>query len=123
SGSIVGEATNCTSRRFMRSLRQRFLQAELGRAWHIVQVKGPGGIEINYEYDGNGNLERARRSGADDISQATTESIWQYGYNPTVGPNADPNLYHLLKSVKAPNQSLAASSLTTYDYQLDQPGR
>jgi RHS repeat-associated protein len=122
-GSIVGEATNCTSRRFMRSLRQRFLQAELGRAWHIVQVKGPGGIEINYEYDGNGNLERAWRSGTDAISQTTTDSIWQYGYNPTAGPNANPNLNHLLKSVKAPNQSLAASSLTTYEYALDQPGR
>lgn len=123
SGSIVGEATNCTSRRFMRSLRQRFLQAELGHAWHIVQVKGPGGIELNYDYDGNGNLERARRSGADNLSEPTTESIWQYDYNPTAGPNANQNLNHLLTSVKAPNQSLAADRLTTYQYELTQPGR
>lgn len=121
-GSMNGQATNCTSRRFMRSLRQRFLQAQIGRAWHIIKVTGPGGIEINYDYDGEGNLLRATKSGSDDISQATGDSIWQYAYNPTAGQNANPNYNHLIRSVKSPNQSPAEDRLTRYEYELDKPG-
>ncbi len=121
-GSINGQAVNCTSRRFMRSLRQRFLQAQLGRAWRISKVTGPGGIEINYDYDGDGNLQRATKSGGDDISQTTGDSIWQYAYNPTAGPNANANYSHLIKSVKSPNQSLSQDRLTHYEYELEKPG-
>ena len=123
SGSVTGQATNCTSRRFMRSLRQRFLQAQLGQAFHIIKVTGPGGVEITYDYDGNGNLQRASRTGTDSISQSTTDSVWQYAYNPSSGANANPNFNHIIKSVKAPNQTLAESRLTSYEYDLTKPGR
>jgi RHS repeat-associated protein len=123
-GSINGQVTDCNSRRFLRSLRQRFLQADLGIAWRITKVKGPGGIQINYEYDGNGNLQRVTRLGADGISESTGDSFWEYAYNPTGGTTTvNPNLDHLIKSVKSPNHASIQSALTTYDYQLDQLGR
>ena len=118
SGVISGQGVNCTSRRFLRSLRQRFLQAELGKAWRIIKVKGPGGIDLNYDYDGEGNLQRVIRSGADQISQGTPDSIWQYAYNPGTSAEADPNLNHLLKSVRTPNDRL-----TSYTYDLTKPTR
>lgn len=118
SGVVTGQGVNCTSRRFLRSLRQRFLQAELGKAWRIIRVKGPGGIDLNYDYDAEGNLQRVIRSGADQISQGTTDSIWQYAYNPGTAAEVDPNLNHLMKSVKSPNDRL-----TSYTYDLTKPTR
>ena len=118
SGVTTGQGVNCTSRRFLRSLRQRFLQAEVGRAWRIISIKGPGGLELSYDYDGEGNLQRVIRFGADQISQGTTDSIWQYAYNPSTGATPDPNFNHLLKSFKAPNDRL-----TSYTYDLTKPTR
>jgi RHS repeat-associated protein len=120
-GNGLNQTINCRSRSFLRSLRRRFLQADLGVAWRIIKVKGPGGLEINYEYDGNGNLERVTRLGMDRISRQTDDRIWQYAYDPTNG--ASPNLNHLLKSAKAPNHIILNKNITTYEYEMSQPGR
>lgn len=112
---------DCTSRRYLRTLRLRFLQAEVGVAWRITNVKGPNGLEINYEYDGTGNLERVTRKGADAISTSSSDSVWQYDYNPSGG--SDSNLDHLLKSVKAPNHTTMQNRETSYEYEVSQPGR
>ncbi|HEV8187414.1 MAG TPA: Ig-like domain-containing protein [Pyrinomonadaceae bacterium] len=120
SGTVSGQGVNCTSRRFLKSLRQRFLQADVGKAWRIIKVKAPGGLTLDYDYDGEGNLQKVIRSGADQISQGTPDSIWQYAYNPNTGGDADPNLTHLLKSVRPPNQQ---DRPTTYTYDLAKPGR
>ncbi|HEX8184497.1 MAG TPA: DUF6531 domain-containing protein, partial [Blastocatellia bacterium] len=42
-GNGLNQTINCRSRSFLRSLRRRFLQADLGVAWRIIKVKGPGG--------------------------------------------------------------------------------
>ncbi|MDX6694606.1 MAG: hypothetical protein QOF02_2209 [Blastocatellia bacterium] len=123
-GAVNGQITNCNDRRFMRSLRQRFLQADIGVAWHITNIKGPGGLEVNYEYDGNGNLQRVRRSGVDQISESTNESIWEYAYNPTEGATTvNPNLNHLITKAKSPNSVVIPSSVTNYEYELSQSER
>jgi RHS repeat-associated protein len=103
-GATGNQGLNCTNKRFLRSLRRRFQLAQLGIAWRITKIDGPGGLEINYQYDAKGNLERAERSGADGISQATDASLWQYSYDPFNGTNASTE--HLLKSVQSPNHSL-----------------
>ncbi len=87
-GATSTEKINCTNKRFLRSLRRRFPLAQPGVAWLISKVNGLGGLEITYQYDAKGNFQRAERSGADEISQPTDASVWQYSYDPLNGTNA-----------------------------------
>ncbi len=119
-GATNNDGLNCTNKRFLRSLRRRFALAELGVAWRIAQVNGPGGLEFKYRYDMKGNLERVERAGADEISQPLQPAVeigrlWQYAYDPLAGTNA--NTEHLLKSVQAPNHTASSSHLTSYEYE------
>ncbi|MBC8029832.1 MAG: Ig-like domain-containing protein [Pyrinomonadaceae bacterium] len=115
-GTTSNTGVNCTNKRFLRSLRRRFALAQLGVAWRILKIIGPGGLTIDYQYDAKGNLARAERSGADEISQATGASLWSYAYDPSGGTNASTE--HLLKSVQAPNHTATQSHITGYEYEL-----
>ncbi|MBI3652602.1 MAG: Ig-like domain-containing protein, partial [Acidobacteria bacterium] len=89
----------------------KLLKADVGLAWRINKVTGPGGIEINYEYDAEGNLFKVTRKGTDAISAATSDAVWEYGYNPTLSTSSSLDVSHVLKSVKNPN-----GNTTTYSY-------
>src|SRR6185312_2680723 len=121
-GSVdIGAATSsCQSKGRLGIMRRRFLQADVGKAWHITKITGPDGLEIDYEYDlNNGNLISVTRQGSDNISQTAPHNlVWRYEYNP--GPQANPLYDHLLKSVTAPNAAVLGGHKTTYEYHLDQ---
>jgi RHS repeat-associated protein len=110
---------SCTNRSQFGLVRNRFLRAEVGKAWRITRVKGPGGLEVSYEYDADGNLERVTRGGADDLSVAAADSVWEYDYGPPAGAQAPANLEHLLMSVKSPDARDGGGhyALYFYDYQ------
>jgi RHS repeat-associated protein len=119
-GATNNDGLNCTNKRFLRSLRRRFALAQLGLAWRVAKVEGPGGLVFNYKYDTKGNLERVERGGADAISQPLQPaveigSLWQYAYDPLEGTNASTE--HLLKSIQAPNHTDQQSHLTNYEYE------
>jgi RHS repeat-associated protein len=125
---VVQNATSCQSKARLGIMRQRFLQAQVGKAWRITKITGPQGLEIEYDYhptEGNdpndGNLISVTRHRADAISQpAPQDLVWRYEYNPM--PQANPLYDHLLKSITAPNSAVAAGHKTTYTYHLDQFG-
>jgi len=120
---VVLNSTSCQSKARLGIMRRRFLQAQVGKAWHITKITGPGGVEIEYEYDPTiGNLTSVRRRSGDDISQpAPQDYVWSYEYNPTT--QANPLHDHLLKSVTSPNSAVAAGHKTIYEYRLDQFGQ
>lgn len=117
----------CTNRRQFTIVRNRFVKSQLGVAWRITQVRGPGGLQLDYTYDADGNLESVTRLATDSISgpalfnNTTSDNVWKYAYNPTPsGPppagGTRPSLTHVLKSVTAPG---GAGHVTTYDYHFD----
>jgi YD repeat-containing protein len=114
-GSTNNDARKCTNKRYLRSVRRRFALAQVGTAWRIIKITGPGGLEVDYHYDDHGNLDRSERVGGDGISQATDSSLWQYAYDPNNGTNASTE--HLLKTVQPPNQASDPSRQTTYEYE------
>jgi RHS repeat-associated protein len=120
---VVQNAASCQSKARLGIMRRRFLQASVGKAWHITRIAGPGGVEIEYEYDPtDGNLTGVKRLAGDAVSQPVTQNyVWSYEYNPT--PQANPIYDHLLKSVTSPNSAVASGHKTTYEYRLDQFGQ
>ena len=93
----------------------------MGRTWRIKQVKGPGGLVINYRYDTDGNLLEAARQGTDGISQPTDNSTWKYSYKPTGTALPGLQVKHLLIGATNPNDHE-----TRYEYDLsraDAPAR
>lgn len=120
-GATNNDGLNCTNKRFLRSLRRRFALAQLGFAWRVATVSGPGGLEFKYKYDSKGNLERVERAGADAISQPLQPaveigSLWQYDYDPFDGANASTE--HMIKSVQSPNHGAGQGNhITSYEYE------
>ncbi len=106
---------SCVPRGQFNLLRQRFIKAQAGQAWRIKSVSGPGGLSVLYIYDTDGNLIKVTRKGADDISAATADAVWQYAYRPTGQTSAD--LTHFIKTVTNPN-----GHATNYDYWFAQLG-
>jgi RHS repeat-associated protein len=113
---------SCTNKEQFGLVRNRFIKADIGKAWRISQVDGPGGLTIEYTYDDDGNLATATRSGTDNISDATDDSTWKYAYNPSPVTQVDPKLAHLLREVRSPNEATAQGHVTTYDYYLNEFG-
>jgi RHS repeat-associated protein len=109
-------AQSCVPRGQFSLLRTRFVKAQLGQAWRIKQVKGPGGLVINYDYDADGNLVKATRQGTDDISASTVNAVWEYAYKPAA-TSSTVQLTHLIKSATNPN-----GHTTAYDYWFDKLG-
>lgn len=115
---------NCGRRNRLKELLNRIDQATIGKAWRVTEIISSDGIRIQYEYDDNGNLEFARRVGSDNIgSQLTSDSVWQYEYNPS--PTQDEKYRHLIKAVSSPNHGLAGgvngtplNRKTVYEYDL-----
>ncbi len=95
-------------------IRDHFAQSDVARAWRIKQLLGPGGLQIDYEYDLDGNLKKVTRKGVDGISVAAGHDyVWGYEYGPT-GISAPVDVRHILKNVKNPNDAD-----TTYEYLPD----
>ncbi|HEX7314764.1 MAG TPA: PA14 domain-containing protein [Pyrinomonadaceae bacterium] len=113
-------SVSCTNKGQFGLIRSRFLKADVGKAYHITNVTGPGDLSIDYAYDAEGNLQSVTRRGSDDISRATSDSVWQYAYNPSPVTATRPELAHLLREVRNPNSTLAEFHGTTYEYHLDQ---
>ncbi|MFB3903053.1 MAG: Ig-like domain-containing protein, partial [Acidobacteriota bacterium] len=99
------------------AIRDHFATSTAGKAWRIMRITGPGGLEITYEYDLDGNLARARRSGAKFSipgeegrpgveSQGAEDYTWTYLYKPArSGAVPAENLTHLLRQIISPNQA------------------
>jgi RHS repeat-associated protein len=115
-----GNTISCTNKNQFSILRNRFNRADIGKAWHITKMTGPGGFEMDYDYDADGNLISATRPAQDTLSQAApSDAVWQYDYNPaTSQTGAQP--VHLLKSVTGPNDTGDGKHKTSYDYHFDQ---
>jgi RHS repeat-associated protein len=110
-------AASCVPRNQFRLLRTRFVRAQVGQAWRITEVKGPGGLSVKYRYDEHdGNLLEVTRKGTDDVSAGTGSAVWEYEYKPE-GSNPRVETAHLLKLSKNPN-----GATTTFDYALDMIG-
>jgi RHS repeat-associated protein len=115
----TGNGISCTNKKQFGIIRGRFARADIGKAWRITTVKGPGGLEIGYEYDADGNLEKVTRLGVDTVSQATDDHVWKYAYAPTATVQTSTQLTHILKSVTGPNDTPSSRRVTTYDYHFD----
>lgn len=113
---------SCTNKEQFGLVRNRFIKAEVGMAWRILSVDGPGGLRLEYTYDADGNLESATRKGSDDISDGTDDNVWRYEYNPAPVTQTDPKFVHLLRAVRGPNEATAQGHVTTYDYYLNEFG-
>ena len=117
----TGSAISCTNRGQFGLVRRRFLRAEVGKAWRIKQVKGPGGLKLDYTYDTDyGNLVRVERAGEDTISRAVAvggENVWEYAYHEPGQGGAGAQRVHLMKTVTEPG---GAPRTTAYDYHFDQ---
>lgn len=113
-GSTINQNLSCTNKRFLNSLRRKFELGQLGVAWRITRITGPGGLEVLYDYDAKGNLTRIERTGADGISQPAAPNVTVYAYDPSNGASASTE--HLLKSVQTPNHG-TQSHVTTYEYE------
>lgn len=113
---IQTEAT-CVPRGQFNMLRQRYAQGQSGQTWRIKKVNGPGGLELAYDYDQDGNLTKVTRKGVDEISASTADAVWQYAYKPTPGVQTPTDLTHFIKSVTNPN-----GHVTNYDYSFGQVG-
>jgi YD repeat-containing protein len=100
-------------------LENRLLKSHVGQAWRVNKVTGPGGLEIDYKYDTDGNLASCTRKGNDTISQATTDYTWQYAYKPDLpsGTTSSVDRTHLLKSVTDPS-----GNVTGYIYDFATAG-
>ncbi|MBV8859487.1 MAG: Ig-like domain-containing protein [Acidobacteria bacterium] len=105
----------CTNKKQFGIVRNRFTHADVGKAWRLTKVEGPGGLSIAYEYDADGNLAAATRSGEDKISVAAADSTWRYAYGPQAPAGAHASVTHLLKSASGPDDS-NGSHTTTYEY-------
>lgn len=106
---------SCTNKKQFRIVRNRFNQADVGKAWRITKIEGPGGLTFTYEYDADGNLAAVTHGGEDQISQTTDDSVWRYAYGPQAPQGAHVSTTHLVKSVSSPNNN-AGSHTTNYEY-------
>lgn len=117
---LTGEsgAVSCEKKNVWQLLRRNFIRATAAKAWRIIEVRGPGGARIDYNYDDHGNLARVNRSVLDDTISgvAGSDGEWKYEYDETNG--ADSNAEHLLKAVQSPNRTSADSYKTRYAYDL-----
>jgi len=117
--------TTCGNRNKLKELLRQIDQANIGKAWRITEINSSDGIKIEYSYDDKGNLERVQRFGVDTIgSESTSDSVWQYEYNPS--PDGNIKYDHLVKIVKSPNDGLSSGGSTlnrrvTYEYDLTKP--
>ncbi|HKU76413.1 MAG TPA: Ig-like domain-containing protein [Pyrinomonadaceae bacterium] len=114
-GTTNNQSLTCTNKRFLNSLRRKFELGQLGVAWRITKITGPGGLEVLYDYDAKGNLARVERPGADGISQPTDANVTTYLYDPSDGTNAGTE--HLIKSVQTPNRTGTQNHTTRYEYE------
>ncbi|HXK59405.1 MAG TPA: Ig-like domain-containing protein [Acidobacteriota bacterium] len=110
-------------------IRDHFATSASGKAWRIRRITGPGGLEIEYRYDEDGNLESVRRLGtAVSIpggeegqpgveSEASEDYVWSYAYKPSAGGSVPAeNLTHLLREIISPN-----GSKTAYEFNQNVP--
>jgi RHS repeat-associated protein len=115
--SQSGVVSSCVRKGQLALVRNRILKSNFAVAWRITKIVGPGGLDMRYEYDIDGNLFKVTRKGADDISEATQDAVWQYGYKPTLPQGNNTDVTHIIKSVQNPN-----AHSTTYDYNFSLPG-
>lgn len=98
-------AVACTKKNAWKLMQKKFLQAYTRPAWRITEIKGPGGLKLEYLYHNEtGNLLQATRKGSEEegsISDSTSDMVWNYAYDETDGVNT--LALHLLKSVQSPN--------------------
>ena len=117
---LTGEvgAVTCEKKNVWQLLRRKFIRATAAKAWRIIEVKGPGGARIDYNYDDHGNLARVNRSVLDDTISGTrgSDAEWKYEYDETNG--GDANAEHLLESAQSPNRVSTDSHKTRYAYDL-----
>ncbi|HWS90118.1 MAG TPA: Ig-like domain-containing protein [Pyrinomonadaceae bacterium] len=98
-------------------LRKGLVKAAVGRAWRVKEVKAPGDLLVQYEYDARGNLVKVTRKGTDGISRPAADYVWQYLYDPDEQDTAALDTRHLMKEAVDPN-----NNSTLYDYDLGQVG-
>ncbi len=111
-GEIIPETEGCPSISQYRRITRRIQQSLTEKVYRVSKVTAPGGAEIAYTYDEDGNLETATRQGFDSISDATGSKEWRYDYYAAETGNY--TKVHLLKTAKSPNN--AASGITAYSY-------
>jgi len=113
--TLAGAQSVCVSKGQFALLQNQLLKAEVGVAWRINRITGPGGIELTYEYDTDGNLVKVTRKGRDQIgSEETSDQVWNYSYKPDATQGTNVDVTHLLKSVTNPN-----NNAVSYNYKLD----
>ncbi|HYF00174.1 MAG TPA: DUF6531 domain-containing protein, partial [Planctomycetota bacterium] len=98
-------------------LRKGLVKAAVGKAWRVKEVKAPGDLLVQYEYDAEGNLIKVTRRGADAISRPTADYVWQYRYDPDEHDTVPLDTRHLLKEAVDPD-----NHSTFYEYELAQVG-
>ncbi|HEY0174646.1 MAG TPA: Ig-like domain-containing protein, partial [Pyrinomonadaceae bacterium] len=113
----VAQTTACAKGTNFSVLRNHLVKAQVGKAWRVKTVTGPGQLRIEYAYDGRGNLSKVTRKGTDGISQASADAVWQYTYGPEGASQTTFDTTHLLVSATDPN-----NNATTYEYNLAQLG-
>ncbi len=97
-------------------IRDRFAQSNVGQGWRIKKLKGPGGLDIDYQYQAQeGNLEQVVRHPSGIGQEALYEYTWTYAYQPEV-TNPGVDLRHILASVTDPNRAV-----TRFDYKDNTP--
>ncbi len=95
-------------------IRDQFVKSDVGRAWRITKITGPGGLEIEYLYDLEGNLKTVTRKGTDGMSlPAGADYRWDYEYRPA-GITAPVDIRHILSQITDPNRES-----TIYEYLPD----
>ncbi|RPJ61420.1 MAG: hypothetical protein EHM23_07000 [Acidobacteria bacterium] len=113
--------SSCIPAREFSLIRDRFAQSNVGQGWRIKNLKGPGGLDIDFKYnlqEGNlqeGNLEKVVRKPTGIGQAAPHEYSWTYAYQPEV-TNPGVDLRHILASVTDPN-----SAVTRFDYKDNTP--
>ncbi|HEV2762708.1 MAG TPA: DUF6531 domain-containing protein, partial [Pyrinomonadaceae bacterium] len=110
-------AQSCVPRGQFSLLRTRFVKSQVGQAWRVKEVKGPGGLVVAYDYDADGNLVKVTRKGTDGLSAPAADAVWRYAYKPSAPEGTAGDLTHLLKSATNPNDHT-----TGYDYWFEHPG-
>ncbi len=119
-------------------IRDHFAKSDAGKAWRISRIQGPGGLDIDYDYDADGNLKLVNRSGETFVlpgggadnpgvdSKVTDDYVWQYFYKPPAaspplpgggGNVASANLNHILWQILSPN-----GARTEYEFRQDNAG-
>lgn len=115
--TLGGARSTCVSKSHFSLMLNQLLKAEVGVAWRINRITGPGGVEIIYSYDDDGNLSKVTRKGTDAIrSQQADDQVWNYSYKPDPGEGNTADISHLIKSVINPNNNAVA-----YKYNFDTP--